>query len=340
MEMEFEGNADSTTATGSVPFVVDILDWRAKGNQLFAQEDWKGAIACYSKYTESALTATKNAENYSNEETVALLYAYSNQAEARLRLEDYGNAVEDCDKALQLHSAHLKSIYRKGRALHGLCEYNLASHCFQHALHLSPASNEIKSLYRKSKKLGEQNRAGKFDLSTYFLRGCSPQDSPEVSNYMGSVVIEKSPGRGRGLFATKNVDIGDILIVENAVAACSMYRRAHPRVREDNEMSQIERLKNETVARVISCAMSSPRLFQQLHYLISVSDIPDDMELFQINKGNWKNFGACKNLENLQLETDKLGRLMELNGLLTHMTQMKNSGEDENGTIWTGGNNN
>ncbi|KAH9304383.1 hypothetical protein KI387_008787, partial [Taxus chinensis] len=97
-------------------------------------------------------------------------------------------------------------------------EYRLSCDCFLLALQQCPSSEEIKLLYERSKKFDDQNQQGKFDLSSYFLNNCNPKDAPEVSNFIGPVTIERSVGRGRGLFASEDIGVGETMLVENAIA--------------------------------------------------------------------------------------------------------------------------
>ncbi|GLJ51309.1 hypothetical protein SUGI_1091140 [Cryptomeria japonica] len=268
--------------------LADLLDLRAKGNQRFQKGDWKGAISCYSECIDFAL---KNKQELCNKEAMdEFLSCYSNRAEAFLKLEEYGKAVEDCEKALQLHSSHLKSLFRKGRALHGLREYNLACSCFRLALEQSPDAKEIKSHYYKSKKMNEENQQGMFDLSAYILNGFRQQDIPEVSNYIGPVIIQKSPLHGRGLFATKDVEVGDTLLVENVIATSGIYSRPVALTIEESPASELERLHQDTVERAAASAMSYPRILRQLQHLTDSSWLKEtqvpDMELFRVNNGD------------------------------------------------------
>ncbi|XP_057827979.2 methyltransferase FGSG_00040 [Cryptomeria japonica] len=309
--------------------VAEFLDLRAKGNQLFVHGDWKGAISCYSKCIDFALSSKQ--EIY-KEAMDVLVFCYSNRAEALLKVEEYAKAVEDCDKALQLHSTHLKSLFRKGRALHELKEYNLACLCFRLALEQSPAAEEIKSHYEKSKKFNEENQQGKFNLSAYFLNGCRGKDIPEVSNYIGPVIIKKSSVHGRGLFASKEFEIGDFVLVENAIAVSGIYRRLTAIAGKENPSRMIDRLKQDTVEKAISCAMGSPRILRQLQDLTNSSwlnetDVPE-MEAFKINNGSWNKFG--ENPENLHLNPFELRKAMEFNALIIYITQEEdNPGEPD-----------
>ncbi|XP_057849630.2 methyltransferase FGSG_00040 [Cryptomeria japonica] len=275
----------------------DLLELRSEGNKYFKDEDWNKAIDNYSRCIDLALSRDKiepqvpSASNIQEKVKEALVYSYSNRAEAKLKLKEYADAVQDCDKALALDQYHLKSLFRKGRTFHYLREYKLACQCFDRALEQAPTANDIQLHYEKSMELSCQNKQGKFDLSGYFINGCN---APELSNYIGPVLIKKSVGRGRGLFATDNVDIGDFLLVDNAIASSSTEirrlkgspKRVIPCIIE--VQTKLGQLKQELEAKIISCAASSPRILQQLEYLADSDELKvPPINLFRINNASW-----------------------------------------------------
>ncbi|XP_059075197.1 uncharacterized protein LOC131060441 [Cryptomeria japonica] len=214
--------------------------------------------------------------------------------------------------ALGLDQKHLKSLFRKGRAFHSLGEYKLACQCFHRALEQSPTAKDIQMHYEKSKELSYRNQQGKFDLSAYFING---SNAPELSNYIGPVLVKKSVGRGRGLFATDNVDIGDFLLVENAIASsCTKLTRLKggperviPCMIEVK--AKLGHLKRDLEAKIISCAASSPRILQQLEYLADSDEMKvPPMDLFRINNASWNNYDVCN--QGWELDQHKLAKIM------------------------------
>ncbi len=115
---------------------------RLEGNKLFLQEDFYGATQLYtrgilqamkeqehSRSHGSAKKSTRIANGHGAESEVLL--AYSNRAEAWIRLQEYEKGLEDAQKALALQPDHLKSLFRKGRALLGLHQYREAHSILQ-----------------------------------------------------------------------------------------------------------------------------------------------------------------------------------------------------------------
>ncbi|GLJ21791.1 hypothetical protein SUGI_0406760 [Cryptomeria japonica] len=303
--------------------LVDLLQLRGEGNKCFRDSKWEDAIEFYTTCIDMVLflqniwcSYTLGSSNIRQGVEETLLYSYSNRAEARLKLKDFLTAVEDCDKALDLDSEHIKSLWRKGRGLHALGEFNLACECFERALQHSPTTTDMESLYHNSKKFNDHNREGMFDLSTYFSNGCRPEDVPVVSNYIGSVVIKRSSTKssvhGLGLFATENIDVGDILVVDNSIAF-KCIESTKPRTPGTLSILKVsvDEVREDLQAKVVSSAESSPRVLQQLNYLAQNEIEVPSMDLFHINNNSWKNYGVCVRKEGFALDEDDVMKIME-----------------------------
>ncbi|KAH9302114.1 hypothetical protein KI387_013697 [Taxus chinensis] len=283
-------NVEIVTSFPPIPqtsFVEHLLDLRGKASACFRADDWEKSIEYYSRCIQFALSSYKSeprfpwASNIQKQVMEALLCSYCDRAKAMLKLNKHYNAVEDFDKALEIDHNHPKALFPKGRVFHSLGEYKLACQCFERALQGCPTANDIRLQYEKSKELNNQNENGMFDLSPYFLNGCKPQDVPELSNYIGPVLNKKSAGRGRGLFATANVDVGDFLVVDNAVAfSCTENITENIRHVSNN----VGYVKQDLEAKITCSAASSNRILQQLQYLAKWEEMKvPPMDLFRIN---------------------------------------------------------
>jgi tetratricopeptide (TPR) repeat protein len=62
--------------------------------------------------------------------TETVMLAYSNRTAAWMKLSYYERALMDAEEALHLDPQHLKSIYRKGCALHHMQQFEQARECF------------------------------------------------------------------------------------------------------------------------------------------------------------------------------------------------------------------
>lgn len=100
------------------------------------------------------------------------------------------------------------------------------------------------------------------DLSEYLVNGCNWKNAPKCPDFVGPVSIDRTPdGRGRGLYATRDVAAGDILIISNAFAATY------------NDTDRIE-----MYLKIASILKQSPKVLRQ-YYALAGDDDHDNMEV-------------------------------------------------------------
>jgi tetratricopeptide (TPR) repeat protein len=109
---------------------------------------------------------------------------HSNLAQALLNTFDYAGALVECDAVLQTNPTHTKALYRKDQALH----------------HLEAI---------------ERQKLGVYDFLTIPLVA---EQQNSMKNYYGPVEVKFVPGKGRGLFLTRDVRPGELLFAEKAIA--------------------------------------------------------------------------------------------------------------------------
>ncbi|XP_010499000.1 PREDICTED: uncharacterized protein LOC104776604 [Camelina sativa] len=199
---------------------------RSKATELLLREEWGESIKIYTQFIDlSRIQISDTSESDPDPDSVAklrrsLCLALCNRAEARARLHDFLEALRDCDQALEIEKTHFKTLLCKGKVLLGLSKYSSALECFKTALIDPQASGNLETVtvyMEKCKKLEFQAKTGSFDLSDWVLSGFRGR-CPELAEFIGSIEIKKSELSGRGLFATKNVVAGTLVLVTKAVA--------------------------------------------------------------------------------------------------------------------------
>lgn len=94
------------------------------------------------------------------------------------------------------------------------------------------------------------------------MNGCNWRDAPRCPDYVGPISIARTPdGRGRGLYASRDVTAGDILIISNAFAAS--YNDPH---------------SIELYTKISTIVQQSPKALRQF-YSLAGYDFHDDMEV-------------------------------------------------------------
>ena len=74
-----------------------------------------------------------------------LLAGYLNLAMAYLKVENYSEAIKNCDKALAIDKDNEKGLFRRGQAYYGQKEYELARNDFNAVLKLDPNNKAAKN---------------------------------------------------------------------------------------------------------------------------------------------------------------------------------------------------
>ncbi|KAL0385821.1 UNVERIFIED_CONTAM: Anaphase-promoting complex subunit [Sesamum radiatum] len=187
------------------------------------REEYQGSIQLYTQIislSQHSISKKSPDAAHLSKLQKTLCLAFSNRAEAWARLLEFSQALRDCEEALRIEKSHFKTLLCKGKILLSLNRYSMALDCFK-AANLDPQANEnsdvVNGFLDKCKKLEFLSRTGAFDVTDWVLSGFRGK-LPEFAEYVGAVEIRKSEISGRGLFATKNVESGTLLLVTKATA--------------------------------------------------------------------------------------------------------------------------
>ncbi|CAM6007029.1 unnamed protein product [Sphagnum balticum] len=221
---------------------------RLQGNKLFLHEDFHGATELYTRgilqamkeqeLTRSATSTEKSGVTNGHASESEVLLGFSNRAEAWIRLHEYEKGLEDAEKALALQHDHLKSLFRKGRALLGLHQYHDANLILREAAPRAPLDKDLQAALHESIIRVQQSEMGLFDLSNFYLKGRYVGEFPSCTDYIGPVkVAEVGHGCGRGLVLKKHVEAGELLLVSNPIAFMEVQSFDHQTGVEVSEQS-------------------------------------------------------------------------------------------------------
>ncbi|XP_013916320.1 PREDICTED: sperm-associated antigen 1 isoform X2 [Thamnophis sirtalis] len=95
---------------------------KEKGNEAFVIGDYKEAIAYYSR-SISALP------------TVA---AYNNRAQTEIKLQNWHNALQDCEAVLKMEPENIKALMRRSTVYSNLQNFEMAAEGLKKVLHIDP----------------------------------------------------------------------------------------------------------------------------------------------------------------------------------------------------------
>ncbi|XP_026855163.2 peptidyl-prolyl cis-trans isomerase D [Electrophorus electricus] len=134
------------------------------GNNLFKSQNWQVAMKKYSKalrYLEVCGNILDDESAQPRLEPVALS-CILNLAACKLKLQQWQEAVESCDEALELNPNHAKALFRRAQGWQGLKEFNKAMIDLQKAKEIAPEDkaigNEMLKVKQKVKEEKEKER--------------------------------------------------------------------------------------------------------------------------------------------------------------------------------------
>lgn len=143
-----------------------------------------------------------------------------NRALANLKLRQYDAALLDAGCSPPDVKPLEKGLYRAARALYELGRFQDCYDTLNVLLKEYPGNEEgRKELSRVKNRLTEQKH-GRYDFKAMYA---ATQIRPlylDHATYIGPVVVKPAEGRGRGLFTTRAVKAGELLLCEKAFSQC------------------------------------------------------------------------------------------------------------------------
>ncbi|OBT82079.1 hypothetical protein VE02_09298 [Pseudogymnoascus sp. 03VT05] len=182
---------------------------KLKGNLAMKEGNFWESIAIYSEALAQP-TSVDEADTIKRNRSLAFL-----------RTKQFDAALSDTGFPNFGENASEKAMFRAGEALYHLGRFDecckvLAMLCRLYPLNaLAPAS-----LDRSKSRLKEQ-KTGEFDFK--LLQAEAKKLRPphlDHATYIGPVEVRQTASKGRGLFVTKGVKAGDLLLCEKAFAHC------------------------------------------------------------------------------------------------------------------------
>lgn len=139
---------------------------------------------------------------------------------AHLKLGFYERAIGDAGDLNKDAQLSEKGFYRAACAMSGLGKYQECLETLQALLSYHPDCESAKNELVRTQRLLKEQNDGEYDYKAMY--GAAKITPPCLDNatYTGPVEIKNSHGRGRGMFATKDIAAGELILCEKAFAHC------------------------------------------------------------------------------------------------------------------------
>ncbi|XP_060891267.1 peptidyl-prolyl cis-trans isomerase FKBP4 isoform X2 [Labrus mixtus] len=135
---------------------------KEKGTQYFKEGKYKHASVQYKRIVSWLEHEAGLSEEDEKKGKALRLAAHLNLAMCFLKLQEPNQALESCDKALELDESNEKALFRRGEALFGMKEFDRARDDFQQVVQLYPANKAAKTqVVFCQKRIKEQHEKDK-----------------------------------------------------------------------------------------------------------------------------------------------------------------------------------
>lgn len=188
--------------------------------QAFQVGQWTLADVCYS------------AGLWQHKKHAQAFLLYLNRSAARLPLEHYQGAYEDAVRASQLMASSAsklatpdqkrKGLLRQAKALYGMEQWTSCHEVLEQCLFTFPNPGlDHQDLFSKVKQRLLEQSQGAYDFPALYKQLLEHKYRLDVASYGGPFEIKPSliPGAGRGAFATRDIQPGELVMADKAMAS-------------------------------------------------------------------------------------------------------------------------
>jgi hypothetical protein len=183
-----------------------------QGNTLFSEK--KHQWAC-TKYT----TALQQNESLKEEDLDMWVALHSNRAVCRLKIFQFEGAISDCEEVLTCQPKNKKAMFLKARAFYFLRRFDKSARACEDLISEYPDLDEANDLLDKCLDRLRESSGGDYDFRSMEDKA-RLEDVARLdhADYIGPVQILqcRDPAKGRGLFATRDIRQGELLLCEKA----------------------------------------------------------------------------------------------------------------------------
>jgi tetratricopeptide (TPR) repeat protein len=131
----------------------------------------------------------------------------------------FDEALKDADVALQLCPTDEKALFRASQALYELNNFQESLSYLQRLVERYPENASAQKELSRTKLRIEEGKHATFNFRQMLDSVDKEITLLDCATYIGPIAIKESKGRGRGVFLTRDVKAGYLLLCEKACAA-------------------------------------------------------------------------------------------------------------------------
>ena len=205
-----------------------------------------------------------------------------NRCQARLSYHHYDAALQDAVAVLEIDPTSEKALYRAARASYWL---NSFAKCRSYLVEFQKLYPENKAATKDIERceLRSQEQSGQFDFASMLDEAITKQPSPRLdrANYIGPIEVRSCAieSHGRGLFTTKAVKAGELLLCEKAFAtAFAPVNTNNPQDPKSDRSKWRQNLRAELAVTAFVKLFSNPSLVPAFAELYPGPDADEEID--------------------------------------------------------------
>lgn len=197
-----------------------------KGNAALKQNDLPLAHA---KYTEGLQIAKQAVVSHTYPDLARDIFR--NRAHVNLLLNRLDEAKADAEASIigsqdpRSKTLDSKAQFRAGCAAYNLGEYKEAKRFFEEQQKLTPDDTDATTNLRKIEMRLREQETGTYDWKGIRAGLSRARPRVDAASFTGNTEVKDSLGRGRGLFVTRDVPAGELVVCEKAF--CVIWSHEH-----------------------------------------------------------------------------------------------------------------
>lgn len=201
------------------PLERDAAQLKQKGNDFLGQKQlWKAHQAYRDGLSHISATQARLKLDLSR-----------NLARVDLDLECYDEALDAAESAVSdgsdaaMKSLDIKALYRASTASYNLRRYEKSAKCISRLLSLDANDADGKRDNQKVQERLQEENSGSYDFERIASRLSAKNPRADVADFIAAVEVKDSKAGGRGLFATRDLMLGELVLCEKAF--CSIFEK-------------------------------------------------------------------------------------------------------------------
>lgn len=216
--------------------------WKADGNEKLTQGDFKGALQSYTRGIEAAREVQLEGH--------LLSQLFSNRAQAHFRLNNFEQAVQDCEDAVKSHQGNAKAYWRGANAAMKLGKPAVAVDLCTRGIEAVGDSQGLQAMLEEAKVLmsaeATAGAAGRQDNAETKATGASEANDAATTELAQPPAASQSKGKPL-------VDLQQVIstqdLAERGVTLLERYRQAAEPERDEDDVIRAKRIFEKVLSQ-------------------------------------------------------------------------------------------